>query len=197
MYIPNIISVLRIFLVPIVIWLIITGNMQLAFTTFVIAGITDAIDGFLAKKFGWETELGAYLDPVADKLLLVSIYMALGAFAHLPIWLVIVVVSRDILIIGAILLAWMLDRPIRMHPLMISKMNTTGQIILAALVLGDLGFDLGLSGLKQLMVWLVGCLTILSTGAYLMTWLKHMASYEPAQVREDIPAPQKEKQGTN
>ena len=179
MYIPNIISVLRIFLVPLVVWAIISGRPQLAFAVFVLAGITDAIDGFLAKRFGWQTELGAYLDPLADKALLMSIYMALGFFNHLPAWIVIVVVSRDILIIGAIVLAWMMDRPIAVHPQLISKANTLGQIVLAALVLGNLGFQAGLEGLTAFVVWVVGILTILSAIAYLMTWLLHMASYEP------------------
>lgn len=178
MHIPNIITVFRIFLVPLVIWLMLDGRMQVAFLLFIVAGVSDGLDGFLAKRYGWRTELGAYLDPLADKALLVSIYVVLGLFSHLPVWLVIAVVSRDILIVGAILLSWILARPVPMRPLMISKVNTVGQIMLAAMVLGDLGFALGLEKLVEVMVWVTGGLTALSAAFYLVNWLVHMASYE-------------------
>ena len=84
MNIPNIITVFRIFLVPLVVWLMLDGRMQTAFILFVIAGLSDGLDGYLAKKYGWRTELGAYLDPLADKALLVSIFVVLGLFSHLP-----------------------------------------------------------------------------------------------------------------
>lgn len=183
MNIPNIITVFRIFLVPVVVWLIIDNDMKAAFFCFLLAGISDALDGFLAKRFDWQTELGAYLDPIADKLLLVSIYIVLGFFAHLPVWLVIAVVSRDILIVGAFLLSLMLGRQVEVRPLFISKANTTGQIILAALVLGDLGFTLGLASVTGIVVWIAGILTVVSAGAYLVNWLQDMASYEPQQQR--------------
>ncbi len=178
MHIPNIITVFRIFLVPLVIWLMLDGRMQSAFLLFIVAGVSDGLDGFLAKRYGWRTELGAYLDPLADKALLVSIYVVLGLFSHLPVWLVIAVVSRDIVIVGAILLSWILARPVPMRPLMISKVNTVGQIMLAAMVLGDLGFALGLEKLVEVMVWVTGGLTVLSAAFYLVNWLVHMASYE-------------------
>lgn len=152
--------------------------MQLAFVTFLVAGLSDAVDGFLAKRFSWQTELGAYLDPIADKALLVSIYVALGFYEYLPAWLVILVVSRDILIIGAILLSGMINRPVQMHPLPISKVNTAGQIILAALVLFDLSIGLNVTNLTTVIVWLVGLLTVASATAYLVTWFRHMSAYE-------------------
>ena len=86
--------------VPVIFWLLLTGRTQLAFLIFVLAGISDAVDGYLAKRFDWRTELGAYLDPLADKLLIVSIYIALGVRGELPLWLIIMVVSRDILIVA-------------------------------------------------------------------------------------------------
>jgi len=176
--IPNIITVFRIFLVPLVVWLMLDGRMQTAFLLFVVAGLSDGLDGFLAKRYGWQTELGAYLDPLADKALLVSIYVVLGLFSHLPVWLVLAVVSRDILIVGAILLSWMLARPVPMRPLLISKANTVGQITLAAVVLGNLGFSLGIHLTVSVLVWVTGVLTVLSAAAYLVTWLSYMATYE-------------------
>ena len=112
MNIPNSLTLVRIVLVPLVVWLIITHEMLAAFLLFLLAGLSDAADGFLAKRYGWDTELGAYLDPIADKALLVSIYVTLGLAGQLPAWLVIAVVSRDILIVGAVVLSWMLSRPL-------------------------------------------------------------------------------------
>ena len=176
--IPNGITVFRIFLVPVVVWLIIADQMQWAFYALFLAGLTDALDGYLAKKFGLLTELGAYLDPIADKALLVSIYIVLGISGHLPVWLVIAVVSRDLLIIGGIMLSWMLERPVRLRPLFVSKANTAFQIVLAGLVVADVGFELGLAGLTQIMVWITGLLTVLSAAVYLVMWSRHMANYE-------------------
>jgi cardiolipin synthase len=183
--IPNIITVFRIFLVPVVVWLIISGQLQWAFFVFALAGISDGLDGYLAKRFGWTTELGAYLDPLADKLLLVSIYVVLGLADHLPVWLVIAVVSRDVLIVGAVLLSWILGRPVEMRPLLISKANTVCQIMLAALVLVDLGLSLGWEALTAQLIWVTGTLTILSAALYLHTWLRQMSDLES----EAKPAP--------
>jgi CDP-alcohol phosphatidyltransferase len=93
--IPNLITLARILLVPVVIWAITSGEMRIAFLLFFAAGVSDAVDGFLAKRFGMQTELGAYLDPLADKAMIVSIYVALGIANVIPRWLVILVVSRD------------------------------------------------------------------------------------------------------
>ena len=186
MYIPNAITVFRIFLVPMVIWLMIDGRMQTAFMLFLIAGLSDGLDGYLAKRYAWQTELGAYLDPIADKALLVSIYVVLGLFAHLPVWLVIAVVTRDILIIGAILLSWLLAHPVPMRPLLVSKANTVAQIVLAAMVLGNLGFSLGLAPVINTAVWVAGGLTLLSAGAYLVRWLTFMTSYEDQQQKAPV-----------
>ena len=96
----NIITLGRILLVPVIVWAIASNQMEIAFAIFVIAGVSDAVDGFLAKRFNMASELGALLDPLADKALLVSIYVALGIWGAVPRWLVILVVSRDIMIVG-------------------------------------------------------------------------------------------------
>jgi len=179
--IPNTLTLARIVAVPLLVWLIIDQQLLAAFLVFVLAGLSDAADGYLAKRFGWNTELGAYLDPIADKALLVSIYVTLGLAGHLPVWLVIAVVSRDILIVGAVLLAWMMSRPVNVKPLLISKANTCSQIALAGVVLAELGLGLGLGSLVWGLVWLTGTLTILSAFAYFWSWLRHMARYEPTR----------------
>lgn len=180
---PNIITLARVILVPVVFWLLITGEIQVAFFLFIIAGVSDAIDGYLAKTFGWQTELGAYLDPLADKLLIVCIFLALGVDGKLPVWLVVAVVSRDILIVIAVLLSWVLGNPVRIRPLIVSKANTVAQIVLAATVLADEGFGLGLGWARFALVWLTGALTFASLAAYLHSWLLHMSGYESPGAR--------------
>lgn len=173
--IPNLITLGRVILVPIVFWLLVSGETKLAFFAFVLAGVSDAVDGFIAKRFGLATELGAYLDPLADKLLLVSVFVALGVMGALPSWLVIAVVSRDILIVIGVMLSWLLDHPMRIQPLAVSKANTAAQILLAGTVLADEGFQLGLGDVRVLLVWITGALTVASLGAYLRAWLRHMS----------------------
>ena len=172
--IPNFITLGRIISVPVIFWLLLSGENKIAFFVFLCAGLSDAVDGYLAKRFDWRTELGSYLDPLADKLLIVSIFIALGVRNELPLWLVIAVVSRDILIVAAVLLAWLLDLPVRIKPLVVSKANTVAQIVLAATVLADQAFALGLGTARLVLVWITGALTLISLAAYLRAWFMHM-----------------------
>jgi cardiolipin synthase (CMP-forming) len=176
--IPNVITLGRIISVPVIFWLLLSAHNQIAFFVFVCAGISDALDGYLAKTYDWRTELGSYLDPLADKLLIVSIYIALAVRGELPLWLVIAVVSRDILIVAAVLLAWLLDQPVRVKPLAVSKANTAVQILLAATILADEAFVLGLETTRLVLVWTTGALTLLSLAAYLRAWFMHMTGAE-------------------
>ena len=178
MSIPNLITLGRVILVPIVFWFLVSGQLQAAFVAFVVAGISDAVDGFLAKRFHWETQLGAYLDPIADKLLIVCIFIALGVTGKLPSWVVIIVVSRDVLIVIAVVLSWLLEHPTPMKPLAVSKMNTVAQIVLAGVVLADEAFDLRLGGPVLVLMWITAALTIASLAAYLRVWLRHMTLFE-------------------
>jgi cardiolipin synthase len=178
LYLPNLITIARIFSVPVLIWLIVTGNLFSAFILFVIAGFSDALDGFLARRFNWMTELGAYLDPIADKVLLTSVYAALAFHGHVPIWFGILVVSRDMLIVGAVVLAWLLDRGIEIKPLFIGKLNTGLQIAVASAVLAEKGLALGWMGYIMPLIWVTGAITGLSAILYLVAWLRHMASYD-------------------
>ena len=170
MNLPNIISVCRLLCVPVAIYLILNGLMLAAFCVFVAAGISDAVDGYLAKRLGQTSALGAYLDPIADKVLLVSVYLTLGQAGHLPSWLVILVVFRDLLIVGGVVLLHISNDSVRMRPLLVSKINTVTQIALAVLVLAELGigFDIGIY--HDLMIYLVAITTIASGGAYIVSW---------------------------
>lgn len=181
MSIPNLITLGRILLVPVVVWAIASGAMLAAFALFVAAGVSDAVDGFIAKRFRMTTELGAYLDPLADKALIVSIYVTLGIYGEIPRWLVILVVSRDIMIVGAVMLSWLLGNPLKVRPLLVSKLNTTAQILFACVVLGSLGFGIEADTVKAVLMGLVAALTLLSVGAYLAEWMRHMNSTATGQ----------------
>jgi cardiolipin synthase len=176
--IPNLITLARILLVPVVIWAITSGEMRIAFLLFFAAGVSDAIDGFLAKRFGMVTELGAYLDPLADKAMIVSIYVALGIAQAIPRWLVILVVSRDIMIVGAVILSWLVDKPVALKPLLVSKLNTVAQIALALTVLAALGFQFDAQAVIVTLTALVAALTLLSIAFYVAEWVRHMNAVE-------------------
>lgn len=179
MNLPNIITLGRILLVPVIVWAIASNQMTIAFVIFVVAGVSDAIDGFLAKRFNMTTEIGALLDPVADKALLVSIYVTLGISGDIPRWLVILVVSRDFMIVGAVIVSWILDNPVPMKPLMVSKLNTVAQVAFAALVLASLGFKFNASPYEIILAGCVTVLTLLSVSFYLVEWARHMSATAP------------------
>ncbi len=179
-FVANGISLARLLVVPLAVWLILRDQLLAAFWIFVAAGISDAADGLVAKHFDAETVIGGYLDPLADKALLVSVYVSLGVQGYLPLWLVILVVFRDALIIGGAILFQLLTRALEMQPLMISKVNTVAQIVLAALVLGVGGFGLdGAAGdAAVIMIYVVAATTLLSGAAYVVTWTRRTVAME-------------------
>ena len=176
MNIPNLITLARILSVPIMVWAISSGEMLFAFVLFVLAGLSDAVDGYLAKRFGTASELGAYLDPIADKALIVSIYVTLGISGAVHRALVILVVSRDIMIVGAVMLAWVVGKPIAAKPLLVSKLNTGAQLAFAAFVLASLGFGFRAEAIRDAGAIVVAALTLLSIAAYVREWVRHMGS---------------------
>lgn len=178
MTIPNLITIGRFLLVPFVIYALLTGEVGWALAGFVVAGISDGVDGFIARQFDQRSELGAYLDPMADKLLLVSVFVMLGYMGELPVWLVVAAVSRDALIVAAVLLSTIMGHPVAMKPLFVSKANTAAQIVLAGIALAELAFETAFGPLRPLLVYASGLLTAASAGAYLVQWLRHMGRYE-------------------
>ena len=186
MSIPNIITLGRIILVPVIVWAIVSSQMEIAFAIFVIAGVSDAVDGFLAKRFNMASELGALLDPLADKALLVSIFVALGIWGAVPRWLVILVVSRDIMIVAAVIVSWLFDKPIPMKPLMVSKLNTVAQVAFAALVLASLGFNFKPAPYDLILMGFVTVFTLVSVSLYLVEWVRHMSTIDAHSARRCI-----------
>jgi cardiolipin synthase len=175
--VPNLITLARICAVPLIVWFILLGYDGAAFWVFVAAGVSDALDGIIAKRFDARTVIGEFLDPIADKALLVSVYVALGHEGHLPTWLVILVVFRDVVIVAGAVLFETVTHSLTMKPLMISKLNTTAQIVLAAIVLGAGAFELALDQPVRIMVYGVGATTFLSGLAYVVTWTRLTAAW--------------------
>jgi cardiolipin synthase len=175
--VANMITILRFVLVPAVVHCLLSGQWQLAFAGFLIAGISDGVDGFVARHFNQRSKLGGYLDPMADKLLLVSVFVVLGYMGELPLWLVIAAVSRDALIVLAVLLATVMGNPVEMKPLMVSKANTAVQIVLAAVVLAELAFAADFGPVRPALIVLSALLTVASAGAYLVGWSRHMSAH--------------------
>ena len=114
--VPNLITLARMLMTPLAISMIVSQRFMAAFMIFLLAGVSDAIDGFIARHFNLRTELGAYLDPLADKALLISIYVSLAIYAGLPAWLAIAVVSRDVMILVAVIVSWLMDKPVEIRP---------------------------------------------------------------------------------
>jgi cardiolipin synthase len=173
--IPNIISVLRILLtIPVMLFLL-QRQYTLALLLFAVAGLSDALDGFLAKHYGWQSRLGGLLDPLADKALLMTCFVVLGATGLIPLWLVVAAVLRDFVIMGGALYYNFQVEEVQPAPSLLSKLNTLLQILLVILVTADAGPlplpDRLLTGLE----WLLLATLLGSGGHYVVAWSRKAA----------------------
>jgi len=166
--VPNILTIIRILLTPVFVMAYTSENFNLAWILFAIAGLTDALDGFLARIWNQRTQLGAMLDPLADKALLVTSFICLAVNGWIPSWLSVLVVSRDAIIIGglAVLNFWGVDVRSRIKPIWISKFTTAAQIFLVIFVMISHTFQLDFPFMLGLIVWITAIATILSGAAY-------------------------------
>lgn len=179
MNLPNLITLARLLSVPAIVWLILESHWRSACLLFLLAGISDAVDGILARRLRRQTKLGAYLDPLADKALLVAIYVTLAVVDELANWVAILVVSRDLLIVGGVLLSHGLGLHLEIRPTLMSKANTVAQIILAAVVLAGTAFQVAaLQSLVDPLVWLVAASTLASGLGYIVQWLRQVGGLE-------------------
>ncbi|WP_341760191.1 CDP-alcohol phosphatidyltransferase family protein [Candidatus Endowatersipora endosymbiont of Watersipora subatra] len=176
MTVANLITFLRVLLVPLIVWAMLSDCILIAFVLLILAGLSDAIDGSVARLFNQQSKLGTLLDPFADKILLVSVFIVLSYLGHLPIWLVVLVASRDMLILSSIIIAFFLGKPLLIKPLWISKLNTLTQIILTSLILGFLVFNVKIPILKSSLEWITGFLTALSAIIYSIQGSRHFMS---------------------
>lgn len=140
-WLPNAISVFRIVLIAPVLYCILDARYAEALALFFVAGFSDGVDGFLAKRFNWHTRLGALLDPVADKLLMASTYLTLAYVAKMPVWLASIVVLRDVVILGGATAYNFLIAPVQGEPTLVSKLNTVLELLFVVCVLARAAFD--------------------------------------------------------
>jgi cardiolipin synthase (CMP-forming) len=161
----NIITFGRLCAVPLAFWLVLAHRIGDAFLLFVAAGLSDALDGWLARRYGGNA-VGALMDPVADKALLVTMYITLASVGLLPDWLAILVVFRDVVIVGGVVVLTVIGHAVTIRPLYVSKLNTVLQIVLIATSLLQGGFGLGVPGLSIVLTWCVVASTVASGAAY-------------------------------
>jgi cardiolipin synthase len=175
---PNTITLVRLVSVPLAIWLVLDGRYAAAFWVFIAAGLSDAVDGYIAKRFNRRTAFGAVLDPVADKALLTGLYVTLLVTGHLPGWLVSLVVLRDVLIILGYIALRASVGPHRLGPLFISKINTLVQIALVGFVLARLGTGAQPGWVEALLIAAAAITTVLSGLSYLVRWVRIILRWE-------------------
>jgi cardiolipin synthase (CMP-forming) len=168
--IPNLLCVFRILLTVPVAWAILDGRYPIALALFLIAGFTDLLDGYLAKRFSWQSRLGGLLDPLADKLLLVASFVTLWLAGYVPGWLLAAVVTRDLVIIaGAGLYRWRVG-PFDAEPTLVSKLNSFFQLLYVVLTLSLLVFALPGPAVIAAFGWAVLATTVVSGFDYVIRW---------------------------
>jgi cardiolipin synthase len=157
-------------LVPPIVWALAAGYFSFALVLFFVAGVSDGLDGFLAKQFDWTSRLGALLDPIADKLMLISSYVTLAWLGLLPVWLVTLVLLRDLVIVtGAVVYHFSIER-VEAAPTIVSKLNTLLQIVLVLLVIAAQALGWEVDRLVTTLVYTVAVSTVWSGTDYVITW---------------------------
>jgi cardiolipin synthase len=155
---------------PVIGYAIMAGHYTFGFWLSVAAGLSDGVDGYLAKRLNQTTILGAYLDPIADKVLLIGLCIVLGQTGHIPTWLVMMILFRDLVIVGGVMLLHAGDRTVQMKPLLISKVNTVAQLVLVSVVMARLGIGLSSGAIEPWLVYYAGLTTFASGTAYVGEW---------------------------
>jgi len=177
-WLPNAVSLLRIALVVPILMFILDGRYVWALVLFFVAGFSDGVDGYLAKRFDWHTRLGALLDPIADKLLVAGTFLMLTYTQHIPVWLAAVVILRDVIIVGGATVYNFLVRPVQGEPSKISKLNTTLQLMFLLFVMSRAAFDWP----DQISLTILGAsvlITVVISGVdYVLSWSKRARTGE-------------------
>jgi cardiolipin synthase len=174
MNIPNFLSLLRIILVPVIVIFLIQGLYAKALIVFVVAGLTDALDGALARFLNKQTELGSFLDPLADKILLSTSFISLSIFGLIPSWLAVIVISRDFIILLGLLILSMMSVTYEIKPVFVSKVTTTLQIatVFFALLLKTVTYDIISYDWIVILSWLTASFTVFSGLIYIIKGIK-------------------------
>jgi len=174
----NALTLLRLILVPVLVVLLHQGSYTGALALFVFAGLTDAADGFVAKRYGQVTELGKVLDPIADKALAVALYVTLAWLGWVPFWLVVAVVARDVIILAGALLYHYLTSGLEVAPTLLSKANTALQLGYVALILVDAALAVDLGAWHTPVAVAVFITTVVSGLQYVLVWLRKAVEHE-------------------
>ena len=173
-HLPNLLTSLRLAAAPTTAGLLVAGHFNAAFGLFAVAGLSDAADGFLAKRFGLDSPLGRVLDPTADKALMLAGFVTLAILDDVPVWLAALVITRDVLILLGLAIAMALRVPIEVQPLLIGKLCTALQVLYIGLHLASLAFEFPLGAISPADAYLVGGVALASGFAYSAVWLRAM-----------------------
>lgn len=176
-HLPNLITCMRFMLIGPILWALLTRCYSLAFYLFLIAGLSDGLDGLLARFFGWTTALGALLDPLADKLLLMGSFVVLAYLQQIPLGLTMLVIGRDIWIMGGALLYRYWVGPLDYKPIWISKLNTFFQLVLVTLLIIQLAFFNLPNYIIYCIIEAVFVTSVFSFIQYTWIWFRQAASY--------------------
>jgi cardiolipin synthase (CMP-forming) len=166
MTIPNLLTLARIFLTPVLAWLVLRKSMTAAFFVFFVAGLTDALDGLLARVLHQKTRLGSYIDPVADKLFLVTAFLLLWKIGEVPFWLVLIVVGRDLLIVCGFFVLFFCQVKFEIRPLVSSKLTTLFQLGTVFALLGR--------SILELSGWIYSGLFVTTAGLSILSWGQYL-----------------------
>jgi cardiolipin synthase len=171
MSVPNIITLIRILLTPLLIYLLLDHRIGQALIVFFIAGVTDALDGLIARLFDQKSKLGAYLDPLADKLLLGSSFLLLGYLGLIPKWLVVIAVSRDVIISLGVVTMLLHQVPLEINPSFLSKLTTLVQIVTVCASLSSFYFSVPFF-FNSILYGLTGTLCLISCLHYIFLGIR-------------------------
>ena len=175
--IPNILSILRIILIPLVAWLILFDYFLYALIITLLIAISDFLDGFIARTFNAQSEIGSYLDSIADKAFIISAYMLIGTQNLLPIYVIIIVISRDIIIMGAFVLSFAMNQRLDINPIRTSKINTFLQFTLIVLVLINNVVEFNPLQAITFLIDVIMYMVIVTTVASLLFYIKQWLNY--------------------
>jgi cardiolipin synthase len=175
-HVPNLITMLRLAAAPMTAGLLVAGHFNAAFGLFAFAGLSDAADGFLAKRFNLASRLGRFLDPAADKALMLAAFVTLAMLDDVPVWLAVTVIARDLLILLGLAFALALRAPVTVQPLFLGKVCTALQVLYIGWHLAALAFDWPSDAVAPADAYLVAVVAWVSGLAYFGVWLKSMRS---------------------
>jgi cardiolipin synthase len=183
MTIPNLLTIARVLLTPLLVILLLEERLSEALIVFVLAGLTDGLDGLIARLYKQKTRLGAFLDPLADKLLLTTTYVMLAVLNLVPSWLTVIVLSRDVLIVLGVFVLFMQDLPFEIRPTLASKLTTCAQIITAIVAMGT-ALVSPHPLLRSTLFHLTAAVTIVSWGQYMVRGVRIMQQAGPSNTRQ-------------